>query len=394
VSGTISSAGTFSGSVNGLTFAASRVDGSAAGFYQAPAVNGGSGTIYTIVGGDRRAVVVAERGNSADGGSGVLQADGTLTMTTKMGAQLNAVVNSGTGAISATADKGVLANLTFSGVRDDVTHTDRLADISTRGRTSLGDQVMIAGFIISGTTPHQVLIRAIGPTLSDYGVNGILADPRLELYRGSTKIAESDNWGAEADAATTAATASRLGAFNLSPSSKDAVLLVTLDPGPYTAQVSGLNATSGVALVEVYDAEEAQPTLLTPKLANISTRGLVGTDDEILIAGIVVGGNAPKRVLVRAVGPALGPLGVNGVLEDPVLTILSGSTVIAQNDDWTNDPELVEVSNSIGAFALPTGSKDAAMLITLSPGNYTAQVRGKNGTKGIALVEIYDAPQQ
>jgi hypothetical protein len=394
VAGAVSPAGVLTGNVNGLSLSAGRSAGGSpfAGFYQAPAVNGGTGDIYTIVAADSRALVVAQSGTGADAGLGVVDGSGRLAVATAAGVNLSETLDPTTNAVTATADKGALSGLAFDGVRDDVTRTDRLADISTRGRAGLGDEVLIAGFIISGNSPRQVLVRAVGPTLADYGVSGVVADPVLALYSGSTKIAESDNWGVESAAATIAATATRLGAFNLPATSKDAVLLVTLDPGAYTAQVSGAGGTTGVALVEVYDAGDAPPTAVTPKLANISTRGRVGTDDQILIAGIVIGGNAPKRVLVRAVGPSLTPLGVNGALADPMLTILSGSTVISQNDDWGGDASVVAVANSIGAFALPSDSKDACLLITLAPGTYTAQVRGKNGSTGVAIVEVYDAP--
>ena len=394
VAGAVSPAGVLTGNVNGLSLSAARSAGGSpfAGFYQAPAVNGGTGNIYTIVAADGQALVVAQSGTATDSGLGVVDGSGKLAITTASGATLTETLDSATYVVAATADNGALSGLTFDGVRDDVTPTDYLADISTRGRVGLADEVLIAGFIISGNSPRQVLVRAIGPTLADYGVGGVLADPVLGLYSGSTKIAESDDWGGESAAAAIAAAASRLGAFSLSPTSKDAVLLVTLDPGAYTAQVSGSAGTTGVALVEVYDAGDGPPTVVTPQLANISTRGRVGTDDQILIAGIVIGGNAPKRVLVRAVGPSLTPLGVNGALADPMLTILNGSTVISQNDDWGGDPAIAAVSSSVGAFALPADSKDACILITLAPGNYTAQVRGKNGSTGIAIVEVYDAP--
>jgi hypothetical protein len=288
---------------------------------------------------------------------------------------------------------GAGSSAEFAGLSTESVSIDRLANISTRGRTGLGDEVMIAGFILSGTGPRQVLIRAVGPSLGGLGVNGALVQSHLELYRGSTKIAEGDDWGQQPNANLIAAAAAQTGAFNLSNSSHDAALLVTLDPGTYTAQVRGATGATGVALVEVYDTGTAAPGSVAPKLANISTRGRVGTGDEILIAGIIVGGNTPKRLLIRAIGPTLESFGVAGVLADPMLTLLKGSTPIGSNDDWGGDADLAEVFHSVGAFELPSGSKDAALVVTLAPGVYTAQVRGKLDSTGVAIVEVYELPE-
>ncbi|HWA09944.1 MAG TPA: immunoglobulin domain-containing protein [Opitutaceae bacterium] len=388
--------GTVSGTVGGrnVVFSGTQPGGNAggAGFYQAPAINGGSGGIYAIVAPNGRALVVGQNGAAADGGLGTVGPDGSLTIATAGGATFNATLNPGSGAFSGTSDRGSLAGQVFSGLRDNVLHTDRLANISTRGRSGPGDDVMIAGFIISGDVPRQVLVRAVGPALSGLGVAGAMSDTRLELYQGPTKIAESDNWGTEVGAGNLMAAASRVGAFELPATGKDAALLVTLDPGLYTAQVRGPGTATGVVLVEVYDAGDPPSASLGPKLVNISSRGRVGTDDEILIAGIIVGGNAPKKVLVRAVGPGLAQLGVSGTLADPVLTIFSGSTPISQNDDWGGEAAVTAVANAVGAFPIAADSRDACLLITLAPGTYTAQVRGKSGTTGIVLVEVYDVP--
>ena len=391
VSGTISLSGGLSGSIGGLTFFTQRSAGGStyAGFYKAPAVNGGSGDAYAIVDGDGHALVFAQTGTRATVGTGAVDNSGQLNVSVADGGLMAAKLDPSNGGLSATVDKGAFAGLAFIGIRDNVTHTDRLANISTRGRTGVGDQVLIAGFIISGNTPRQVLVRAVGPALTDFGVTGTLGNPRFEIYRGNTKIAESNDWGSESDADQVAAKSPTVGAFALPRTGKDAALLVTLDPGAYTAVVSGVADTTGVTLVEVYDAGDMQAG--TPKLYNISSRGYVGTDDQILIAGIIVGGNAPKKLLVRAVGPTLGTLGLAGSLSDPVLTIYNGSTVISQNDDWGGDPAHAALSKSLGAFDLPANSKDASLLITLAPGVYTAQVTGKNGAQGIALVEVYDA---
>lgn len=189
-----------------------------------------------------------------------------------------------------------------------------------------------------------------------------------------------------------------MGAFPLAAGSADAALLANLEAGSYSASVTSSNGATGVALVEVYDAGPAGTSLGT-RLVNISTRGRVGAGDDLLIAGIVVSGNAPKRLLVRAIGPTLGDFGVGGALLDPVLTVLDGQTIVASNDDWassgpgTATPAMIAAAaTKVGAFALPVASKDSCMLLSLPPGSYTATVAGKSGSTGVALVEVYEIP--
>jgi hypothetical protein len=363
-----------------------------AGCYMAPMLNTATSTLYSMVGADGRVLVVAT-GDSPTAGQGQVGLDGTFDILAGNGAHIGGTIDPNAKTLNG-GMSGSGSPVEFAGLSTESVSIDRLANISTRGRTGLGDDVMIAGFILSGTAPRQILIRAVGPTLGSLGVNGALPQSHLELYRGSTRIAEGDDWGQQPNAALIAAAASRIGAFDLSGSSHDAALLVTLDPGVYTAQVRGATGATGVALVEVYDAGTALPGSDVPKLANISTRGRVGTGDEILIAGIIVGGNTPKRLLVRAIGPTLESFGVTGVLADPELTIFDGNKPINSNDDWAGNAEIASVADSIGAFPLPAGSKDAVLMITLAPGVYTAQVRGKGNTTGNALVEVYEIPDQ
>jgi hypothetical protein len=236
-----------------------------------------------------------------------------------------------------------------------------------------------------------VLIRAIGPTLSSYGISSPLANPFLQLYQGGIAIASNDNWGGDATLVSAQAAAK---AFALPAGSFDSLLLVTLAPGLYSAQVSGVGGTTGVALVEFYDLDANDP-FSTQKVMSVSTRGLVGAGDKVLIAGLNVTGNMPKKVLVRAVGPTLAGFGVSNVLPDPILTIKSGSATVRENDNWEsgNDPTLVTAATvQAGAFPLSSGSKDAVILMTLPPGIYTAVVSGANGATGIALVEVYEVP--
>lgn len=396
VAGSISAAGVVSGTIPSLNLSfsgpKSAGDATSAGFYSALALNGATGSAYVIVGDDGRALFVAQASSKTDGGIGSVATDGTFTVIAASGTKITGALNVGAGSLTATGATGTA----FAGLRDGIAHTDRLANISTRGRAGPGDDVMIAGFVLTGSAPRPVLIRAIGPTLGSFGVPGTLADPRLELYRGSAKLAENDNWSTANDLVATTA---RVGGFALAAGSADAALLVTLDPGAYSAQVSGPGNTIGNALVEVYDAgQPSAPGVVTPRLINIATRGRLASADDTLIAGIVVTGNAPKRLLIRAIGPGLAAFGVAGTLADPMLVIAgptaSGATPVASNDDWGSGSvtaaEIAATSVAVGAFALPDGSRDACLLLTLAPGNYTAQVFGKNNGTGAVLIEVYE----
>jgi hypothetical protein len=191
-------------------------------------------------------------------------------------------------------------------------------------------------------------------------------------------------------------------AFKLNANSTDSALLMTLAPGLYTAQVQSGN--TGTALIEVYDVGSADPNP-TKQLINISTRGYVGTDQDVLVAGFVVSGDAPKRVLIRGAGPGITQFGVDNVLTDPVLKVYDAKqTVIAQNDNWetpqaigandtpANAAQITAGDTSAGAFPLATGSTDAALIATLNPGQYTAIVSGASGGTGNAIVEVYELP--
>lgn len=281
----------------------------------------------------------------------------------------------------------------------------RLINLSSRLRVVSSDanRSVIAGFVIAGDEPKRVLVRAVGPGLSPLGVAGPLPNPRLQLYRGGTMIAENEDWGSQAEAA---ATAQRVGAFPLPSGSADAALVTTLAPGSYTALVQA-NGGAGVVLVEVYDAAAAQPLELQ-HLGNISTRGFVDTGDGQLIAGFVVTGNAPKKLLIRGIGPGLTQFGLEGVLADPQLKVFAAeaATPLAENNDWgtpqTLAPErpaataadIQAASTQTGAFALGAGSRDAAVLVTLQPGAYSAIMSGVGGGTGAGLVEVYEVPSR
>jgi hypothetical protein len=261
----------------------------------------------------------------------------------------------------------------------------RLTNISTRSFVGTESQVQIAGFALSGDTPKKVLIRAAGPALQAVAnLPGCLTDPLIELHDqgANTLLTTNDNW--DAGLASTFAAA---GAFGWANNSKDAALAPTLAPGLYSVVVKGADAGTGTALVEVYDADSASSSRLT----NISTRSYVGTDSQVQIAGFTIAGSAPKRVLIRAAGPALNAVaGLSGYLPDPSLELheQATGTIVATNDNW--DAALAATFSRVGAFGWPAGSKDAALVMTLIPGAYSVIVKGTGGN-GIAIVEVYDA---
>ncbi len=268
-------------------------------------------------------------------------------------------------------------------------YNQRLGNLSTRAQVGTGANVMIAGFVVQEGAPKRVLIRAVGARLGSapFNLTGVLADPQLQLFNAEgTLVLANDNWSSD-----DATTMSAVGAFALANGSRDAALVATLSPGSYTAQVSGVNNSSGVAILEIYDVTGSA------RLMNISTRALVGsTAATTFFSGLSVApGGGARRVLVRAAGPALGALGVGGALADPSIAVLdtSGRQIAGgANNDWESggSAALNAAFAAAGAFPFAAGSRDAALVVDLPPGNYTLQVAGVGGTSGTALVELYD----
>lgn len=271
----------------------------------------------------------------------------------------------------------------------------RLVNLSVRSAAGSGGETLIVGCVVGPGEPLPVLLRGVGPALGGFGVGGALADPVLTLTgAGGAVVAANDDWSRGTNANQTAAVAARVGAFALAANSLDAALLANLNPGAYSAAVTGKAAATGVALVEAYDTATAPAAA---RLVNLSARTRVGTGGDILIAGFVIQGDAPKQLLIRAVGPTLAAFGVGDVLADPQLALFRNGTAAAlqQNDNWLAAPNAAQLGLAgaqVGAFALPPASRDAALLVTLPPGAYTAQVSGVGGGTGVALVEIYEVP--
>jgi hypothetical protein len=273
----------------------------------------------------------------------------------------------------------------------------QLGNISTRAFVQTGDNVMIGGFIVQGTGVKRVIIRAIGPELSQYGVPNPLADPTLELHNGSgALIASNDNWQTTIiGGIITHDQVQEIQNSGHTPGDgRESAIIADLPAGNYTAIVRGVNSTTGVALVEVYDLGPNTNSIL----GNISTRSFVQTDDNVMIGGLIIQGTTPKTVIVRAIGPELGapPYNVPNALADPTLELHNGTgALIGSNDNWqttiiggiiTGD-QVADIRNSGHA---PADLSESAIIANLQPGNYTAIVRGVNGTMGVALVEVYD----
>src|SRR5437773_2488675 len=258
--------------------------------------------------------------------------------------------------------------------------TSHFANISTRMNVGTGNNVMIAGFIVSGSQSKTVIVRALGPTLGSYGVGNALSDPMLELHDSSgATIATNDDW-------QTGSQASQISSSGYAPNnSNESALIATLAAGAYTAIVRGYNNSTGVALFEVYELDT-----LSTRLSNISTRGQVGTNQNVLIGGLIINGSTSKKLIVRAIGPSLAspPFSLSGPLSNPTLELHDSSgNLLASNDDWGSGTQAAAISAS---GYQPSNAKESAIIATLASGNYTAIVRGVNDGTGIALVDAYD----
>jgi hypothetical protein len=278
------------------------------------------------------------------------------------------------------------------------TVTPSLVNLSTRSVAGTAENILIAGFIIEGSAPMTVLIRGLGPSLADFGVEGVLANPTLSLFAGSQLIASNDNWQ---DSQSVAITATGLdpcqpftqggpppGGCNL-----EAAIYITLNPGAYTAHLTGVGGGTGIGLAEVFAISEGGS-----ELVNISTRSVVGVGDGLIISGFIIDGAAPKNVLIRGRGPTLADFGIGGVLANPTLSLYSGSQLIASNNNW-QDTQGAQIAASgldpcqplTQGGPPPTGCNlEATIFMTLNPGVYTVHLSGVDGGTGVGLVEIFN----
>jgi hypothetical protein len=295
--------------------------------------------------------------------------------------------------IAATSPEGI--NLDVVGYDLSPGASSSLGNISTRSFVQTGEHVMIGGFIVQGTGPKRVIIRAIGPELTQHGIADALANPRLELHNGTgALIATNDDWQTTiVGGIITSNQVSDIQNSGHAPTAaSESAIIADLQPGNYTAIVSGVNNSLGVALVEVYDLSPGASS----SLGNISTRSFVQTGEHVMIGGFIVQGTGPKRVIIRAIGPELTQHGIVDALANPRLELHNGTgALIATNDDWQTtivggiitSNQVSDIQNSGHA---PTAASESAIIADLQPGNYTAIVTGVNNTLGVALVEVYD----
>jgi len=274
--------------------------------------------------------------------------------------------------------------------------SSRLTGLSTRGYVPTGGS-LTPGFYLRGAGSKSIIVRAVGPSLSNYGVASALSDPRMDLIPagGTTPLLSNDDWGTNNNLTALRAAMP----FPLVEGSKDAAALATLSTATssgYTVRiVPSSTSTAGIALAEVYDLDAATSPV---QFFSLSTLGFTGTGENVLTSGFFITGAGPKQLLIRAVGPTLGaaPYNVPGVLADPQFRVvpLSLDLTVASNDNWGGTPASQAALQAAFAqtndFVLPAGSKDAAAIVRLPPGGYTIQVTGVGGTTGNVLVEVYD----
>ena len=386
-----------SGSVDGMLFAAKRASENStanfAGYYEA-GVGDSLDLLRCIISPAGDVFVLSDSAAGVDGGKGVVTLDGQIRVITSRGQSLMGTLAPSTLHLSATLTDLQAETIIFSGAekKSPAASEQRLVNLSSRVWAGPAEEVAVAGFVISGEQAKPVLIRAAGPALAQFGLAASLASPQLDVYREGVHIASNAGWSTATNSAALAAATSRAGAFAFPHGSRDAALLQTLPPGAYTVNLSATSGPAGLALIEIYDLSGVAPG---QKLTNLSSRAKTGRGTENLIAGVVVSGMAPKRVLIRAAGPALASFGLPEVLRRPQLTLHVGAAVIARNDSWStsaNSAAIAQATAQAGAFAFAPGSADAALLVNLSPGTYTAQVSCLDGSSGVALIEIYEVP--
>ncbi|HWA08316.1 MAG TPA: protease pro-enzyme activation domain-containing protein [Opitutaceae bacterium] len=269
--------------------------------------------------------------------------------------------------------------------------SSRLGNLSVRTNAGTGPDTLIVGFVVAGSGSKNVLLRGIGPGLTQYGVTGVLANPRLALFDSNGgALGSNAGWGGTP---ALSAAFDAVGAFRLPANSADSALVSGLSAGAYSAQVSPASGATGVALAEIYDLDgNGSPV----RFVNLSARTQAGAGAQTLIVGMVVSGGASKTVLIRGIGPTLAQFGVDGALSSPQLrlhaTVDGWDTIVATSGAWGGGQALSRIFSRLGAFALPANSNDDALVVTLQPGAYSAELTGFGGATGIALVEIYDAP--
>jgi hypothetical protein len=370
---------TFSATRSAATGPATKYAGYYRGMNDGPTfVIDAAGNVYVLVG--------SELGGYGYGGGGTVDANGNLRAQASFRLTFNGRVADDASAINGFS--GILGSNTgpILAVNENAPVPRRLVNMSARVRIAAADAPPIFGFVLAGEGSSEVLLRAIGPGLANFGVVDPVANPRLELYQGSRLIGTNSGWSSTGGAADIAAAAAATGAFPLASGSADSAMKQRLAADAYTAIVSG---GSGAALAEIYELPATPPTTA---LANLSARVVVRPGDGETMLGFVIDGTLPKKVIVRAVGPSLAAFGISGFLPRPALTLFSGNQPLVSGMKPSETPTAVAAAAQAGAFPLTVGAADEVLLVDLAPGNYAARVTSGDGASGVALVEIYAVP--
>ncbi len=374
-----------------------------AGLYRSSSLASSAGTTYSIVGTQGEVYVLAVTPGLVTGGPGTVASNNVFSVSTAQSVTITGSVDPVSTIVTGSLTLPAGGVVSYSGLPSTTPRTDKLVNLSSRGLVGADPGGLVAGFFIGGQGSKQVLLRAIGPTLASFGISGALTSPVLRLYDSSGALLLTNAvWGGSLGLATTFIQA---GAFPLPAGSSDSAAVATLQPGSYTAQATGLSGSTGIALIEIYDISgSSQPWAL--RVINSSTRGMVAAGSGALVSGFVVSGNSPKKVLVRGIGPTLlASFNLSGTLADPFLQIYDAKgSLVAQNDNWgtpvpvgssqsaATAAEIAAGATAVGTFPLVTASKDSALITTLAPGAYTAQLSSVGGATGTALIEVYEIP--
>jgi len=355
-----------------------------------PVIGSENERMHALVSPEGQILLVLNGPDRSESASGMIAGDGTFELTGGSGRVFRGAFDRDA-LISRGEVLDVSGHSAFFLAGKDGFPGERFANASTRGEVGIRDRMMIGGFVVKGTTVARVLVRGVGPSLSFFEVKGVARSTELIFKRGGVEIASNRGWRNNPDSEKIEGVSVRLGAFDLQSDTGDSAILSGVGPGVYTVALSNPDGSGGVALLEIYDVLGLEGA----RLVNLSTRGFAGPGRGELIAGFVLEGEIPRRVLVRAVGPGLGPYGVVDPMPDPRITLFSGDEILAANDDWSigqDGEEIVSLGDRVGAFSFVPGSADAALTRYLDSGQYTVRAESADGSAGIVLIEIYVVP--
>jgi pectin methylesterase-like acyl-CoA thioesterase len=361
-----------------------------AGYFQVSAV-GSSSTVNMILGAGGQAYVVTQVGAVFDAGSGTVNGTGYVTATTSNNRTVTGLLSSNASTSLAIINDNQGNQVALSGGADSASSAQRFQAFSVRARANTGDNVIILGFILTGTEPNDVLLIAVGPSLTGMGSTGGLSAPKIDLYKSGALIATNTNWNTASNKDALVSGSAAMGGSPLTAANADSAIRMALAPGAYTAIVRAADDKAGIAVVEVFDMSMGSKQ----RLADLSARAPTGSFENTLIGGVVVSGNTPKRMLIRGIGPSLAQAGLSGVLAKPVLSLYQNGRLIAQNNGVANSADATAIALATaesGAGALSSAGTDAVLLMNLAPGIYTAQLTSGDGGTGLGMIEIYELP--